>query len=180
MVVGIARTFDENDGRAPDTDALLKTVHPDSSIIPLQSQLPTSLPTKGLSKTPNLPLSLQSYRWSAPNSCFWDHTVEVMFQCFLRWTATERTDLMRTLSGNHHSLLATLCYHFEQRIKVTQMKPSKDRDVKLLQTLDLAQLQVRGAIFDKWKLYPNMADYGDAFHWIVSMIKVNFGYAIKT
>lgn len=176
----------ENDGRAPDTTEALhhlsprKTRNPSSrgkktvALISKQSKntqpqktdsVDVAKDNKSRIKTTDLShLSLQSYQWSSPNSCFWDHGQELLYRAFLLWPLDTRQQIKTALSSE--SLLCSMIYHFERRTKKASGIASNYH-----RELSMAQTSLRHAIFDKWKLH-NVGEFGAADYWIHHAIMV--------
>ncbi|KAF8185359.1 hypothetical protein K438DRAFT_1766002 [Mycena galopus ATCC 62051] len=149
------RTWHENDGRAPDTLAALAALDRESMDAPHSvPTLPVTAPNQQTAYSSHM---LQSYPWSAPNSCFFDTGLELWFRVWTRWSSQERIAFLSSLPPS--SALATFFYHFDRRLKwINERGTSIDGD----RILGLGQSLARHAIFNKWKLYKNKGDYGCA------------------
>lgn len=108
---------------------------------------------------------LQGYRWRAPNSCFWDAPLELLYRCFVGLTpAIRRTLVSDTLSSRskgtkprgrkpRRSVLQDLITHFEERSKwvLGSAKTYKSEEVGM-RMLDDMQATFKELVEDTWGL----------------------------
>ncbi|KAJ7216099.1 hypothetical protein GGX14DRAFT_607331 [Mycena pura] len=148
------QTYEENDGRAPDTVAALAaaaaatpTGNPTPQP-PTGTQPPPTTPT--IAYTPKL---LKSYRWDPPNFCFFDTGLELWFRAFSRWSDEEQAEFLNSLPSE--SALACFFYHFQRRRK--WIMEASSTNIQGVRELSLGQGNARHRIFNQWKLYRNCA-----------------------
>ncbi|KAH6916538.1 hypothetical protein BKA70DRAFT_1419447 [Coprinopsis sp. MPI-PUGE-AT-0042] len=129
------RSFDPNDGRAPDTIEALGLAQPNRSSQVFESS----------------PLRLQSYQWSN-YSCFIDHTLEILFRCFAELPSDKQEDLR--VYTPHNSFLSTMIFHFSRRVEaLVHPAPNKALQEKYQRELTLCPALARHQIDCVWKLY---------------------------
>ncbi|KAF6751582.1 hypothetical protein DFP72DRAFT_850700 [Ephemerocybe angulata] len=149
--------FFENDGRAPDTFGAIKELDPASNM--------------GLEALARLPLFTQSFKWSSPNSCFWDNGIELFFRTYVLWKADTRTKFRGLLPGD--SFLMVLTSHFDRRLKLITSNKKKDVNAQSLLDLALSELQkaLRARIFEKWHPDCSPTGHHSALSWIQDMVE---------
>ncbi|KAH7908558.1 hypothetical protein BJ138DRAFT_1205112, partial [Hygrophoropsis aurantiaca] len=173
------KKFNENDGRAPDTAAALQktNVALEHAIgIPKSKQLVESLASTTSSNLPSLigqqtiakrhqytSLYLQSYTWSAPNSCFFDTGLELWFRAFAAWSTTEQDEFLESVPSK--SAIAGIFYHYRRRIRILHKENAGSMHTLALE-LGLCQEVMRNVIFSKWQLYSDAGEYGCAVTWL--------------
>ncbi|KAJ7179791.1 hypothetical protein C8R46DRAFT_887044 [Mycena filopes] len=158
------RTYDENDGRAPDTVTALAAA--DTLVTAaIDARAHGSTSTTASESLP--PHSLHSYTWEAPNSCFFDNSLELWFRAFSKWSATEQTEFLAMLP--HDSPLADIFFHFQRRLKWITKTPA----VRLegIRELSLGQGKTRHAIFHRLEVYNDPTAYGSATKWMKSAVQ---------
>jgi hypothetical protein len=112
---------------------------------------------------------LKSYKWDAPNSCFFDNVMEIWCRAFSRWPDQKRALFLSWLPPR--SALADFFYHFQRRLRWIASASPDDLDGG--RELGLGQAKARYAIFTRWKLYSNPAAYGSSIVWIPHAIRVS-------
>ncbi|KAJ7893655.1 hypothetical protein B0H14DRAFT_2559638 [Mycena olivaceomarginata] len=101
---------------------------------------------------------LKSYKWDAPNSCFFDNVMEIWYRAFSRWPDQKRALFLSWLPPR--SALADFFYHVQRRLRwIASASPD---DLDGVRELGLGQAKARYAIFTRWKLYSNPAAYGSS------------------
>ncbi|KAJ7347350.1 hypothetical protein DFH08DRAFT_699704, partial [Mycena albidolilacea] len=154
------RALQENDGRAPDTIAALAAAD-------FQFNTAGSTPSANLPTGPSAAHFLKSYKWDAPNSCFFDNVMEIWYRAFSRWPDQKRALFLSWLPPR--SALADFFYHFQRRLRwIASASPD---DLDGVRELGLGQAKARYAIFTRWKLYSNPAAYGSSIVWIPHAIR---------
>ena len=149
--VASAKKFEENDGRPPDTEAVL---HP-------RKVLDTSVSSAAF---------LLAYKWRAPNSCFFDGGLEIWFRAYSTWPEDVRQSFLSIVP--HDSFLGSAFYHFDRRIKL--IKGGSTLDV-IHQALDMMQTMTLHYIFERWKLYP-IGSHGCAMQWLSHAVRVSYNF----
>ncbi|KAF6750615.1 hypothetical protein DFP72DRAFT_851425 [Ephemerocybe angulata] len=149
--------FFENDGHAPDTVGALKELQPATNM--------------GLEALSRLPLYTQSFKWLSPNSCFWDHGIELFFRAYLLWSVDMRTRFLSLLPGD--SFLMLLATHFDRRLKLITSNKKKDVNAQTLLVHALSELQkaLRARIFEQWLPELSSSGHHSALCWIQPMIE---------
>ncbi|KAJ7759113.1 hypothetical protein B0H16DRAFT_1313548 [Mycena metata] len=160
-----ARIWDQNDGRAPDTIAALAAA---DGIATGDTNGPepafTAVPSASAAFPAHL---LRSYKWDAPNSCFFDNGMEIWFRAFCRWSTSEQNEFLGMLP--HNTSLADFFFHFQRRLK--WMENPSATDIAGTRELDLGQGKARHAIFRRMQLYANPNVYAAAVTWMKSAIQ---------
>jgi hypothetical protein len=156
--------WDENDGRAPDTADWLDRLDPHVSQVPLLGSVLTEADSALCKRL------LQSYQWLAPNSCFFDHTMELWFRAYCSWPPAQQKKFLTSIPTQ--SALAGIFYHFDRRLK--WINDPSSTTINGLRELGLGQGTLRHLIFHKWKLYNHSSDYGCAITWTHHAVLVRF------
>ncbi|KAJ7476494.1 hypothetical protein FB451DRAFT_1557372 [Mycena latifolia] len=162
------RTWEENDGRAPDTVGALAaaSTQPETPETARPSGTPLVPPTPPPAPPPAAitysSKLLKSYQWDPPNSCFFDNGLELWFRAFSRWSDEEQAEFLTSLPPK--SSLASFFFHFQRRLR--WIASTSGTDIQGDRELGLGQSVARHAIFNRWQLYPNKDDYGCATTWI--------------
>ncbi|KAH6897925.1 hypothetical protein BKA70DRAFT_1527968, partial [Coprinopsis sp. MPI-PUGE-AT-0042] len=129
-----APKFDANDGRAPDTIEALGLDQRNRSVEALLRS----------------PCALQSYGWS-DNSCFIDHTLEVLFWTVAAFSKEDRAALLGATP--HDSALSSILFHFQRRIDILSKPVNEQQQRALERGLLMAPRVVRNNVDNIWKLY---------------------------
>ncbi|KAF8063194.1 hypothetical protein FPV67DRAFT_232338 [Lyophyllum atratum] len=114
--------------------------------------------------------SLQSYAWSSPNSCFFDHGQEPFYRAFLLWPPSLRASIKNSVIDI--AFLSSMIEHFELRLSKVS-----GRGLLYMRELERAQASLRDHIFNKWKLHNHDTD-GAADYWIHHAITVSFSLSM--
>lgn len=123
---------------------------------------------------------LVGYIWSAPNSCFWDSSLELLFHAFLRLSKAQRNTLLKSIAypKNKKSFLPTspplhrVIAHFLERCKWIEgsgrdyMKEEFGTEI-----LKSGQELLRSLIFDRWDMGKH-GEYGNAVSWTQKLTEV--------
>ncbi|KAF8169648.1 hypothetical protein BJ912DRAFT_861971, partial [Pholiota molesta] len=143
------KTFDVNDGRAPDTEQALN-------------------PRRIFDFNPLTVNSnhLVSYKWLSPNSCFIDVGLEIWFRAYCAWPKEVKTAFLSAIPSN--TFLSCLFYHYDRRFKQLYVAKS---NTSLRQNLDLMQTMALNYVFDKWQLYSDRTEYGCAKTWLTHAVR---------
>ncbi|KAF8956481.1 hypothetical protein BDZ97DRAFT_1958322 [Flammula alnicola] len=143
--------WDENDGRAPDTEAALGLA---LNTAPNSHDLSVDLSTINR----NL---LHSYNWQSPNSCFVDNGLEIWFRAYSSWSSDSRAAFLACIPS--HTFLSCLFHHYERRLKQLSTEASI---TTITQNLSMMQTMTLDRIFNKWQLYSDKNAYGCAKTWL--------------
>ncbi|KAF8965742.1 hypothetical protein BDZ97DRAFT_1918031 [Flammula alnicola] len=143
--------WDENDGRAPDTEAALGLV---LNTAPNSHDLSVDLSTINR----NL---LHSYNWQSPNSCFVDNGLEIWFRAYSSWSSDSRAAFLACIPS--HTFLSCLFHHYERRLKQLSTEASI---TTITQNLSMMQTMTLDRVFNKWQLYSDKNAYGCAKTWL--------------
>jgi hypothetical protein len=142
------KQYDENDGRAPDTELSL---HPQG----IQD-----------STTRNAHY-LQSYRWWKGHSCFYDNSLEAWFRAYSCWPTAVRSSFRKAVP--HNSFLSTVFEHFDRRLKCVHKLTDK---VTMTRELELMQVLTSNWVYNKRKLY-KPKEYGCSMTWLLHAVQVS-------
>jgi hypothetical protein len=111
-------------------------------------------------------LNLFTYKWLAPNSCFFDHTLEVLYRLWIDddlMPSEAREYLQRSLSID--AFWSFLASHFQRRRDLATGPFSEEKRANLIDELARGQSITKRYIFDIWQCYPP-GDYGCSISWM--------------
>lgn len=145
-----------NDGRAPDTVKLLAEA--EAAIPKPSTQQPASH---------TLPATqLMSYKWISPNSCFWDHTLEILFRAWMVWSQKEKDHFRSILPSD--TFLSFLAHHFVRRAE----RMMKSDVLRVTQELTLGQLGTKRRIEGELDILEKSGQYFCAGSWFAKAVTV--------
>ncbi|KAJ3543689.1 hypothetical protein NMY22_g3056 [Coprinellus aureogranulatus] len=149
-------TFYVNDGRGPDTVGALNALEPTKN---------------GFSKLVRLPLFNVMYKWVTPNSCFYDHGLELFFRSYYLLEASVRSHYRSVFPSESYASL--LFEHCDLRLQLLTSNKKKDADATKHLTKVLASFQklTSERIFKKWKPEWDPKEYHCALLWWQPMIE---------
>lgn len=127
-----------------------------------------------------IPRHLLGYKWVAPNSCFWDAALEVLFRAFAGLPQRNR-DRLITAAGIRGPVSAVsldapplhrVLRHFHERLEWILGKGRKYRkQAEGAEVLKHGQDLLRSLIFDRWDLGAHGL-YGSAVQWTQKLTEV--------
>lgn len=117
-------------------------------------------------------LVLFAYKWLQPNSCFFDHTLEILYRLWIndQLMSPRDKEKLRTILPTD-AFWNFLGSHYDRRQELSTGPFSEEKAAKLIEELARGQAVTKEYIFETWEfLLPG--DYGCSISWLHHAVRV--------